>query len=304
MSNRICPKCGTSNPAEMSFCSNCGQTLNVPVENVSGRSEEPPPTVFMNQPSPTSPRQPVVTTPQISSNPPQPPKKSSKALMFGVIGCLGLLVVSVVGLVIAGLALGYGSNIFSKKEEPYKDSRTPTPKSNSNSVSNSKPVISDTRNTKKTDSTNTSRTDSTDTSKTDDDSDSSAFLVTVLEARKQVGSFNQTSAKTLVTKDYFPLASGAAQAEYSNGSKYVYLTVGKFSSLSVAKENFNDQIKGIKGGGGKVTYENTADDGTISAIYNNKGYYFAEYCNTNGFCNRLHSDNQAALQSFFKEYAK
>lgn len=304
MSNRICPKCGTSNPADMSFCSNCGQTLNVPVENVTGRSEEPPPTVFMNQPTPTSPHQPVFTTPQISSNPPQPPKKNSKALMFGVIGCLGLLVVSVVGLAIAGLALGY-SDIFSKKEEPYRDFPTPTPKSNSNSVSNSKPVISDTRNTKKTDSTNTSPTDSTDTSPTDDDgSDSSAFLVTVLESRKQVGSFNQTSAKSLVTKDYFPLAGGAAQAEYSNGSKYVYLTVGKFSSLSVAKENFSDQIKGIKSGGGKVTYENTADDGTISALYNNKGYYFAEYCNPNNFCNRLHSDNQAALKSFLEDYAK
>jgi hypothetical protein len=205
--------------------------------------------------------------------------------------------------VIAGLALGYGSDIFSKKEEPFRDFPTPTPKSNSNSVSNSKPVISDTKNTKKTDSINTSPTN---TSQTDDetDSDSSAFLVTILEARKQVGSFNQTSAKSLVTKDYFPLASGAAQAEYSNGSKYVYLTVGKFSSLSVAKENFSDQIKGIKGGGGKVTYENTADDGTISALYNNKGYYFAEYCNTNNFCNRLHSDNQAALKSFLEDYAK
>ncbi len=301
MSNRICPKCGTSNPAEMSFCSNCGQTLNVPVENAPRRSEEPPPTVFMNQPTPTSPHQPVLTTPQISSNPPQPPKKSSKALMFGVIGCLGLLIVSVVGLVIAGFALGYGSDIFSKKEEPYRDFPTPTPKSNSNSVSNSKPVISDTRNTKKSDSTNTSPTN---TSQTDDDSDSSAFLVTILEERKQVGSFNQTSAKTLVAKEYFPEADGAAQAEYSKGSKQVLLLVGKFSSPEVAKQNFNDQIKGVKSGGGKVTYENTADDGTISAIYTHKNFYFAEYCNTNSFCNRILSSDQATLKSFLEDYAK
>ncbi len=299
MSNRICPKCGTNNSAEMSFCSNCGQTLNAPVGNTPRISEEPPPTVFMNQSPPVSRGQMGFTppSPQISSNPP-PPKKSGKAWMFGVAGCLGLLVISVVGLVIAALYLGYSGDILGEKKNTNVNYPSPTPKTNSNSVFNSKPVVSDSKNTNQTDSTNTSQTDD------DDDSDSSSFLVTILEARKKVGSFDQTAVKSLITKDYFPLATGAAQAEYSNGSKNVYLTVGKFSSLSAAKENFNGQIKAIKSGTGKVTYENTADDGTISAIYNNKGYYFAEYCNTNGFCNRLHSDNQAALKSFFEEYAK
>lgn len=298
MNNRICPICGTSNPAGMSFCTNCGQALNTPPENTPQRPEEPPPTVFMNQPPPTSPsRQPTAPppSPQISMNPPQPPKKSGKAWMFGIAGCLGLLVISVVGLVIVGFALGY-SDWFTKKDDPYRDNPTPTPRSNTNSVFNSKPVVSNTA--------NTSRTDSTETTSTDDDTDSSAMLVSILESRKQVGSFNQTEAKSLVTKDYFPLADGAAQAEYSNGSKYVYLTVGKFSSLDVAKENFNDQIAGIKSNGGKVTYENTASDGTISAIYNNKGFYFAEYCNTSAFCNRIHSNDQAALRNFFENYAK
>ena len=223
--------------------------------------------------------------------------------MFGVAGCLGLLVVSVVGLVIIGLALGY-SDIFSKKDDPYNASPTPTPKSNTNSVFNTKLSNSDSKNTSRTDSTNTSQSDMTNTTSTDDDTDSGAFLVSILENRKEVGPFNQTSAKSLVTKDYFPLAEGAAQAAYSNGSKSVFLTVGKFSSLDVAKENFKDQIAGIKSNGGKVTYENTASDGTISAIYNNKGFYFAEYCNTSAFCNRIHSDNQAALKSFFENYAK
>ena len=217
--------------------------------------------------------------------------------MFGVAGCLGLLVVSVVGLAVIGLALGY-SDIFSKKDEPYRDFPTPSPtqKTNSNSVFNTRLSNSD--------STNTTETDTNDTTSTDDDTGSGDFLVSILEERKQVGSFNQVSAKSLVTKDYFPRADGAAQAAYSNGSKNVFLTVGKFSSLDAAKENFKDQITGIKSNGGKVTYENTASDGTISAIYNNKGFYFAEYCNTNLFCNRIHSDNQAALKSFFESYAK
>lgn len=300
MNNRICPKCGTGNPAGMSFCTNCGQTLSAPMENAPQRPEEPPPTVFMNQPPPVTPRQAVTSPPpQISSTPPpqQPPKKGGKAWIFGVAGCLGLLVVSVVGLVIVVFALGY-SDLFSKKDEPYKDfpSPSPTAKTNSNSVFNTRLSNSD--------STNTSRTDSTNTASTDDDTDSGAFLVSILESRKQVGQFNQNSTKSLVTKDYFPLADGAAQAEYSNGSKYVYLTVGKFSSLDAAKENFRDQIAGIKSNGGKVTYENTAADGTISAIYNNKGFYFAEYCNTNAFCNRIHSNDQAALRNFFENYAK
>ncbi len=286
MSNQICPKCGTNNPAGMLFCSNCGQTLNAPPP------EEPPPTVFISQPPPVIHNQPVFTpsAPQVSSNP--PPKKSGKAWMFGIAGCLGLLVISVVGLVILVFALGYNSDILSEKKNTNINYPSPTPKTNSNSkpVFNAKPLVSD----------------SPDINQTDDDTDSDSdnFLVTILEARKQVGAFNQTSAKSLVTKDYFPQAEGAAQAEYSNGSKFVYLTVGSFGSLSAAKQNFNDQIQGIKSGGGKVTYENTASDGTISAIYNNKGFYFAEYCNTNKFCNRIHSDNQAALKSFFEEYAK
>lgn len=298
MSEKICPKCGEPNPAEMSFCTNCGQTLTAPAANAPGRPEEPPPTVFISPTPPAAPRQPVASppTPQISSNPPgQPPKKSSKAWMFGVAGCLGLLIVSVVGLVIVVFALGY-SDLLGKKDEPNRDFPNPSPtqRTNSNSVFN----------TRLSDSSNTTRTDTDDVTPTDDDLDSGAFLVSILEKRKQVGRFNQTSAKSLATKDYFPLANGAAQAEYSNGSKYVYLTVGKFSSLDEAKENFDEQIDGIKANGGQVTYENTASDGTISAIYNNKGFYFAEYCNTNAFCNRIHSNDQAALKNFFENYAK
>lgn len=288
MSSQICPKCGTNNPAEMRFCSNCGQTLSAAVNR-----EEPPPTVFMNQPPPVSQKTPEFTppAPQISADtPPQPPKKSSKAWIFGIAGCLGLLVITIIGLGVVAFIIGY-SNTVTVENNRNSANPIPSPKSDSNSVFNSKPLVSD----------------SPDVNQTDDDetdSDSDNFLVTILEERKQVGAFNQTAVKSLVTKDYFPLAEGAAQAEYSNGSKFVYLTVGNFSSPDEAKQNFNDQIEGIKSNGGKVTYEDTAPDGTISAIYNNKGFYFAEYCNTNNFCNRIHSDNQAALSSFVKEYAK
>lgn len=283
MNEKICPQCGAANPVSMSFCTNCGQNLIAAGDKPSDASQEPPPTVFMGQTAP--PKSP----PQFEQPAPVsvPAAKKGKGWIFAVAGCLGLLILSVIGLGVIALVLGYG-NVLS---ENGSDKPAPTPFSNTKTTENTK--------SKTTDSSNTAITENQT-----DDADTGSFLVTILEGRKQVGSFNQTSAKSLVTEDYFPLASGAAQAEYADNSKYVYLTVGKFASLAVAEENFEDQLEGVKSSGGKVTYQNTASDGTISALYNNKGFYFAEYCNTNGFCNRIHSNNQAALKSFFESYAK
>lgn len=338
MNTKVCPKCGKDNAAQMRFCSNCGQSL--PDAAAPGYREEPPPTVFMGQPPPKpqsppipSPSQqtPFGQPPQSGSNapnpfgqpnasnspfgqpnpsntpfgqqsapnnpqfstpapPPQPPKKSNKGLIFGAIGCLGLLVLSVIGVGIVGFFY-YGS---SSSRVSY-DTPTPTPYSSNTFVSNSSLSNSAKNTTSTSDNTNTAG---------GDDLPSSNLLTTILESRKTVGSFNQTSVKSVVTKDYFPEGTGAAQASYSNGSKSVFLTVGQFASMDDSKKNFNDQIRGVKGNGGKVTYQNTASDGTISAIYEKGGYYFAEYCNTNNFCNRIHSDNREALKSFFGSYAK
>jgi hypothetical protein len=327
MNTKVCPKCGRDNAAQMKFCSNCGQSL--PDQAATNYQEDPPPTVFMGQPPPR-PQNPPIPPPQqqspfdqpqqqnrqnppfqqsasnnpfnqpvapnagfgqsnapnnpqfsIPAPPPQPPKKSNKGLIFGAIGCLGLLVLSLFGAGIAGLIFYNSSSTTLKSDYP-----SPTPYSSNSFVSNS----------------------SKDTTTSDDNSttgtDSSTLLTTILESRKTVGSFNQTDVKSVVASEYFPEGTGAAQATYSNGKKYVYLTVGQFASTADSKKNFEDQIRGVKGNGGKVTYQNTASDGTISAIYEKGGYYFAEYCNTNNYCNRIHSDNRDALKSFFGSYAK
>lgn len=284
MNNKICSNCGTANPAEMTFCTNCGQSLSSAGQGAPSSREEPPPTVFMNPASPTTPNQPSFPPPPqqpAASNPP-PPKKGGKGWIFGIAGCLGLLVISVVGLAVLAFVIGYNSEDDKGKIDV--DVKTPSPTVGSDSKKDSTSSIPDDDKTA--------------------DTDAGAFLLTILEARKKVGAFDQTAAKALAAADYFPLAEGAAQAEYTNGSKFVYLTIGKFDSLSVATQNFEDQIEGVKSGGGKVTYENTASDGTVSAVYNNSGYFFAEYCNPNGYCNRIHSDNQAALKSFLDSYAK
>ena len=339
MNTIVCPKCGNSNPSQMRFCSNCGQGLANP--NAPAQSNEPPPTVFMGQapPKPQSPPIPPPNQPppqpqspfgqqpppqnqpktsfggseasnnpfnqpnQASSNPfnqpsapnqgfgqpnqpqfstpappPQPPKKSNKGVIFGVVGCLGLLVLGVIGAGIAGFFI-YGSGNSRTSSYP-----TPTPYASNTFTSNSS-------------SSNTaSNTTSTDAS--------SNLLTAILESRKAVGPFNQTSVKNVTVSEYFPEGTGAAQAAYSNGSKNVFLTVGSFSSMDDAKKNFNDQIRGVKSNGGKVVYENTAADGTISAIYEKGGYYFAEYCNTNNYCNRIHSNSREAVKSFLESYAK
>ncbi|HQU86461.1 MAG TPA: zinc-ribbon domain-containing protein [Pyrinomonadaceae bacterium] len=238
----------------------------------------------------TPPFTPNVQTPQFTptpASPPQPPKKSNKGLIFGVVGCLGLLVISVIGIGIVGFA--FSDDLFGKKN----NYPTPTP----NLGNSSSPI------TKNSPKGSTTPFDNKNSSPTTDDSDSSALLLSILESRKEVGKYTQTDAKTVTVSDYFPKGNGAAQATYSGGGKYVFLTVAKFDTNEDAKQNFNDQVSGVKSNGGKVTYQNTASDGTISAIYEKGGYYFAEYCNTNNYCNRIHSNNRDALRDFFKSYA-
>lgn len=323
----------------MNFCSDCGNPLGAPAVNTNKYTEDPPPTVFIGQSPPkpsdspfgqsggsgqsnkpnnpfdspntpnspfgqppqssnpfgqgqqnTPPFTPNVQTPQFSPNPaspPQPPKKSNKGLIFGVVGCLGLLVLSVIGIAIVSFA--FSDDLFGKKN----NYPSPTP----NLGNSSTPTI------KGSPKGSTTPFDNKNTAPPTDDSDSSALLLSILESRKEVGKYSQTDAKTVPVKDYFPKGIGAAQATYSGGGKYVFLTVAKFDTMEDEKANFDDQIRGIKANGGKVTYQNTASDGTISAIYEKGGYYFAEYCNTNNYCNRIHSNNRDALRAFFQSYA-
>lgn len=277
MSSKICPKCGTANSADMAFCTNCGQSLS----QSAPRTDEPPPTVFMNQPAVTNPNQPAMP-PNVASMPPQPPKKGGKGWIYGLAGCLGLLLISGIGLAIV-IALGIGGGVFD----------------DSNTVSVS---------TSPTPAANKERKNSTPAEKPLTSGDTSGSLVKILESKKTVGAFNQIELNNVVTKDYFPEATGAAQATYKNNSEYVYLTVGQFESFEAAKKNFEDQLNGVKSGDGKVTYRDTASDGTVSAIYETKyegsKLYFAEYCNTNKYCNRIHSANREALRSFIDDYAQ
>lgn len=284
---------GASNPPNNPFSTPPPPTPNSPF----GQQPPPPPQAQNNpfgqnqQNAAFTPNAPNVQNPAFAPTPvgpPQPPKKSNKGLIFGAVGCLGLLFLGVIG-VVALVALS-SADIFNTAKNNNTAYPSPSPYASNSTTAKTSP--------------SPFGSDNTSTDGTTPGSDSSEMLLSILESRKQVGKYNQTDAKTVTVADYFPKGNGAAQATYANGNKYVFLTVGKFDTNDDAKDNFEDQMSGVKANGGKVTYRNTAADGTISAIYERGGFYFAEYCNTNNYCNRIHSNNRDALRAFFQEYAK
>ena len=103
---KICPRCQkTYTDDNLNFCLDDGVVLQQ-----AGGSNEPQPTVFMNQPPPTNPQAAVTSQPgmqpQWNTAPQQygggPPKRSSKAWIW-VLLILGLVVVVCGGGVVGGL---------------------------------------------------------------------------------------------------------------------------------------------------------------------------------------------------------
>ncbi len=268
MNSSICPKCGTQNVPGMAFCSNCGQSLagSAPQSNAS----DLPPTMLSYKPSGFTPPQSSFTAaPNFS---PPPAKKGGKGLLFGLLGCSGLLLISLVGGLAAGIVLWQRSEVL-PSPSPY------TLDSNSN-INNSNQSLN---NSNSNVALNTGGAGET--------------MLAELQKAKQIGAFRQTDARIVNAKDYFPLATDAVQATYTNGSQNVYWTIGKFSSSEDTRSDFDTQVTNVKGSGGTI-YTNSSKNGTHSAVYkNNKDYYFVETAaSDNG--SRIHSSDRAALLSF------
>ena len=284
MNSKICPRCGFQNPPNMSFCSNCGQSLAIAPEsggNVSqGNPSEPPPTVLSYQPNiPASPapqnfQQPSPHMQQPPSPAASPPKKGNKGLLFGLLGCGGLLLASLIGLAV-GIPLLQRAGVLPQ------------------------PLFGGTRRIYDSNLYNTNTTNTNSTGVTNNRSGST--LLTELQGLKQVGEFRQTEVKTVPAKDFFPSATEAVQATYTNGSKYVATTSGKFSSNDAAFSDFNTQIKNVKDGGGTI-YSNESKNGTQAAAYKYKNFYFIEACGQS-VCTRNNSNDVNALRSFTTSYS-
>ncbi|MGI8467907.1 MAG: zinc ribbon domain-containing protein [Pyrinomonadaceae bacterium] len=281
MESLICPKCGVENPPDMAFCSNCGQSLAAVIQQSGGNAPDFNPV----QPSQeTIFSQPKFNQPNFATqtfNTPTPAiKKSGKGLLFGLLGCGTLLVISVIALVV-GIPLLKRAGIFGGSPSASPENSNLTNYNLNSNKYNSKQAENN--------SNAVSNSGSSDSE-----------LLSDLQAKKQVGSFKQTSAKTVVAKDFFPLATEAAQALYTDGTRYVAYTSGKFPSNEIAKNNFDNHISNIKNLGGTI-YSNEAKDNLESAVYKYKDVYFTEACGGNT-CIRTNASELKTVTDFLNSF--
>lgn len=274
MNSTICQKCGFSNAPGMPFCSNCGQSLNAQQPS----NAAPPPTMLSYTPNiPTPPPSIAPSVANFGSPASSAPaaKKSNKGILFGLLGCGGLLVVSLIGIIIAVPLLQradilpqFGSSTPRKEKVDINDSPT-------NSKLPDKPTITK--------------------------SDTSSPLYKEAESMKEIGDFKQTDLKTVSADDYYPGAEEVVQATYYKGSKFVISTNGRFSTVQAASNSFNTQIKNVKDAGGQIL-SNESKDETDAASYKHKGYYFIEVC-SKGTCSRNNSSDPTTLKEFVTSFS-
>lgn len=239
----------------MVFCTNCGNKIGTSIQ-----AEIPTaPKVQLTDPI----RQPMVTTPPKSSN--------TKFWVGGLLGCLGLMLLSGIGI-IALIAISNSASNTSNSNKIY-ISNTGYPTANPTP-------------------------DPTDLPLTDPGSD----LLDIFNDKKEVGKFRQINSQIVPVETYFPFAQSAALASYHNGSRYVTVAIGKFDTFENAKKNFDDQFTNTKKNGGKTQILPVGKDGTINGVYQIKKNFYAEYCTTSAFCYRLVSTDAKALETFIKGF--
>lgn len=261
MNISICPRCGVKNSPEMAFCTNCGQSLAAPAALQPDARQMPP-----NYSPPAAPSQaPTVAMPATA------PAKSSKGLIFGLLGCGGLLVLSLVGLIIGGVFIGLkdvGQSNSKANNSKANDSNT------GSSISNSRIYNSNGISIEQLESA----------------------ALDEMRGLKQVGAFRQTDVKTVPAGDAYPSASEAVQVTYQNGKQSVISTAAQFASNEAAIADFDARMKNVKDSGGKI-YNNMSQEGNKGSAYKYKDYYFIEACGE-AVCWRNYSSELNAVKNF------
>lgn len=256
MNNLICPRCGAENSLEMRFCTNCGQAFAAPVAHPPNARQMPP-----NFLPPVAASQiPTVSLPATA------PAKKGKGLMFGLLGCGGLTIVALLGLVAGGTFIGLkGAGQSNSKANNFNAD---------SSVSNPGIYGSNVASNQKFDS----------------------GALDEMRSLKQVGAFRQTNVETIPAGDAYPSASEAVQVTYRNGKQSVISTVAQFASNEAALADFDARMKSVKGASGKI-YNNMTKDGTKGAAYKYKDYYYVEACGET-VCWRNYSSELNAVKNF------
>lgn len=259
MNSLICPRCGVGNSLEMTFCTNCGQSLAaLGFQQPDARQMPPnfaPPAAFSQVPT--------VALPATA------PARSSRALLFGLLGCGGLIVLSAIGLVVGGAFIS-----LNKVGQTNVNANNLYNSNASSSVANSRIYNS-----------NGIAVEQVNSGALDE-----------MRSLKQVGDFRQTDVKTVPAGDTYPSATEAMQVTYQKGKQSVISTAAQFPSNEAALADFDARMKSVKEAGGKI-YNNMNKDGTKGSAYQYKNYYFIEACGET-ICWRNYSSELSAVRTF------
>jgi hypothetical protein len=258
-----CGNCNFLNEPSMSFCTSCGNRIFLPTQ--SGI-----PTVEKNLSNfPTVRQESSVTK---SSG-------SSKLWIGGLSGCLGLIILSVIGIGLLGIMSfpGAKSEVANINQNANKSGQVNKDKQKEANVA-----------------------DNSEANKSGNDDEKE--LIEILKDRKEAGKFKQLEVKTVDVEDFFPYAKAAAQTSYHDGSKYISVAIGKFNNFDDTKKNFDEQFANVKKKGGKSQILETSVDGTINGVYQVKGVFTAEYCTKSAFCYRMVSKDPKSLKYFIENF--
>ncbi len=256
MNNLTCPRCGVGNSSEMMFCTNCGQSLAAPAFQPPDARQMPP----NFAPPAASSQVPTVALPAVA------PAKSSRALMFGLAGCGGLIVLSLIGLV--------GGGVFLSLNKVGQSNANANAANANSSIANSRIY-----------NANGIAVEQLNSGALDE-----------MRSLRQVGDFRQTDVKTVPAGDIYPSATEAVQVTYQKGKQSVISTAAQFPSNEAALADFDARMKSVKEAGGKI-YNNMNKDGTKGAAYQYKNYYFIEACGET-ICWRNYSSELNAVRTF------
>lgn len=253
MSKIICPRCHAENAPGMAFCTNCGQAFAAPAQYVP-----------QGVPSSAS----AASLPVNSA-----PAKNSKNLLYGLLGCGGLLVVFVIGALVISIFVKLGQS---------GQSNTGSGNFNANSV------YANNSSSSSNSSVNSANNNSVE--------QINSGALDEVRSLKQVGAFRQTEVKDVPAGDYYPSASEAVQVTYQNGKQTVFAIVAQFPAQEAALADFDARYKSVKENGGKI-YNDANQNGTRGAAYKFKDYYYIEVC-SEAICWRNYSSELNAVKTF------
>jgi hypothetical protein len=250
MNQKICPKCRASNTPEMSFCSNCGQSLAASQPNFPS---DLPPTIFAGSPAAPgfTPNAPNFSTPP--PNLPPAAKKSRAGMWLAILGGLGLLLILGGGIALG--ALYYLMNSY-KSETTYNSSSANTPTKidvNSNSSAQTKKGVG------------------TFTEIASKSVAASEYFPKATQAAQAV--YQDGSKVVYVTTGTFPSGATAKQSLKTQLSG-VKAGSGTVSFSNLDKLSFDSATYTYKG---YVFYEECTDKGLCTRMHSKDGNVLAEF---------------------------